>query len=66
MLAYRNLRDGRVFVEADQPPAVVTMASPGTIGVTLDESDLRSLLRAVQDPEPAKLTATRSHLAGGA
>lgn len=67
MLAYRTLPGGRVFVEADQPPSVVHMTSPGTVGATLDESDLRSLLRAVEDdPEPEKLTATRQHLAGEA
>jgi hypothetical protein len=66
MLAFRDLHNGTVFVEANQPPSVVHMTAPGTVGVTLDESDLRTLLRVVEgsDPEPEKLTATRAHLAG--
>jgi hypothetical protein len=66
MLAFRDLHNGTVFVEADQPPSVVHMSSPGTIGTTLDESDLRRLLRVVEGAEPEKLTATRDHLAGEA
>lgn len=67
MLSYRTLPGGRVFVEANQPPVVQLMASPGTVGVTLDESELRSLLAAViADPEPEKFTATTAHLAGEA
>lgn len=66
MLAFRNNRNGTVFVEATQPPAVTNMAAPGAIGVSLDESELLTLLAAVRedDVEPEKLTATRSHLAG--
>lgn len=68
MLSYRSLRGGRVFVEADQPPAVVTMAAAGTVGVTLDESDLQALLQVVREEGGEsvveKLTADRAALAG--
>jgi hypothetical protein len=48
-VTFHSLPDGRVFVHADQPDAIVAMLSHGTYGVTLDEGDLIELLATVQD-----------------
>lgn len=58
-MTFTDMHDGRVFVHAEQPQAVVSVTSPGTVGVFLDESDLIELLATVQE-RPVQLGATSS------
>lgn len=55
-MTFTDMHDGRVFVHAEQPQAIVSMTSQGTVGVYLDESDLIELLATVQD-RPTQLGA---------